>query len=180
MFISICFFRLQKFYCMFLLTIISGPLSWPSSPFSISIIFRFFFSIGSKLPECFRSWIFRVWVFLDKCINFFYHIFYSWDSLFPLLYSVAFEVPVQVSNFFHFLISLSMDFLYWFLFQLSGLELFYPYPSTVCVFIGFTKGFINLLLMGLNQIHKGYFKVLVLCFSFVAIFSAYDGSISGL
>jgi hypothetical protein len=59
MFMGISFFRLGKFFCIILLKIFTGPLSWKFSFFSIAIILMFVHLILSWI-----SWMFCVRIFL--------------------------------------------------------------------------------------------------------------------
>lgn len=67
-----------------------------------------------------------------------------------------------------------------FLFKLLGLELFYSFLSTACVFTGVFERLIHFSLKDLYHINKNYFMVFVLFFSSVAISRAYCGRFVGL
>jgi hypothetical protein len=50
----------------------------------------FFSFLCPEFPGCFGLDVFYVLNFLWQCVNLFYGIFYTWDSLFYLLYSVGY------------------------------------------------------------------------------------------
>jgi hypothetical protein len=84
-----------------------------------------------------------------------------------LLVMLASEVPVQVPKLFISRFP-QVRFLNRFYFSLLGVELFYTFPLSFCVVVDVFKGFIHSFYKDLYHSHKGYFKVFVLCFSYVA------------
>jgi hypothetical protein len=82
MFVGISFFRLENFSSTMLLKIFTDPFSWEPSLSSIPIILRFHLLIVSWI-----SWMFWVrsfydfCIFFNCCVNVFYDIFCSWNSL---------------------------------------------------------------------------------------------------
>jgi hypothetical protein len=60
--------------------------------------FGLVFSLGSRFPGSFGLDAFCI--FFDCCVNVFYGIFCTWDSLFYFLYSVGSITPVLVPRFF--------------------------------------------------------------------------------
>ena len=86
---GISFYRLGKFSSIILLKIFTGPLNWE---FSLSYIYY----LQSSSFHCVLDFLhvlgqelFAICIFFECCINVFYDIFCTCDSLFYLLYSVG-------------------------------------------------------------------------------------------
>jgi hypothetical protein len=82
-----------------LLKTFSGSLTWESSFSSIPIIPRFGLFIVSWISLKFWLGGFMFWNFFDSCVNLFYGILYTWESLFHLLYSIGVFFIVFTSIF---------------------------------------------------------------------------------
>lgn len=112
---------------------------------------------------------FRFNCFYHQGINFFCHIFNVWESPFHLLSSVGEACShVSCSIFFFFIFRSLFVFALLILFPLSVFEKFYWFPFPFHVFIYLLMRFIQFL-KDLSLIHKGYFKVFYLGFSYVTV-----------
>lgn len=116
--------KVRIFSSIILLKIFSGSLSWDYFAASIPIVLRFGLFIVSLIFWMFCVMnFFRFNIVFDQCINLFYCIFYAWDSVFYLLYSVddacicnSFPLP-WVFYLLDSLTSLTLCFLYSFYFH---------------------------------------------------------------
>lgn len=128
----VTFFRLGKFSSMIMLKMCFVSLTWVYSASSVPVILTLGLVIVSHI-----SWIFNTRIILDLTFCLFK------VSISPIISSIAESlfcnslfyclcVPVHVSKF---LIPRCPQFVFssLILFPLSGLELFYSFPTTVCL-----------------------------------------------
>lgn len=123
------------------------------------------------------------WVFLIVCLLLKIDSFLKQNILIivspPLADPSSSSLPLSsFPEFPHFGFSLLI------LFSVSGLEHFYFFLAvylflTVCVFLYSFRGSIHFFFKNLNHIHKGCFKIFVLCFSHVRIFRTFCARIAG-
>lgn len=136
-FIGIALFMLENIPSWLLLKTIWGPLAWLLL-LPLSLVF-----LGSLCPRflvCFVSGNFLDIMFLDSCINFFYHIYNVWDSSISsvLFLETASVAPIFIffPNFY-FQNSFSLDF-YCFYLHFIVLSSFIHFPiDHVGVFLHF-------------------------------------------
>jgi hypothetical protein len=130
------FYDLKKF---------SGSFNRISS-FTLPITIRFciFLVFQISWMWMFVEKFFRLNIFFNQCIPFFYHIFNSWELVFYLLCSIADSclcISSLNSQVFHFQNFLSLGFLSWFYFHFQVLNSFiHLFP--LCILLDFFKAFL--------------------------------------
>lgn len=155
---------------MILFQIFSVPLSWVSFSSSISFILSFGLIIESYISFMFCPRDYRFNISFDQVISLLpsipHILFIIYYNLFVSLVS---EVPLWDPKYFPKFPSIWVFFIgFIFTFKAWIVSLIFFY--SLC-FPRLFNGFIHFLLDEIYHIYKGYFKALILYFSYVKIFS---------